>query len=35
MNYFVVLLAIDLFVALMFAVRFLDMIWPQDQARSE
>ena len=35
MNYFVVLLAIDLFVTLMFAVRFLDMIWPQEKARSE
>lgn len=33
MNYFVVLLAIDLFVTLMAAVRIVDMVWPQSKAR--
>lgn len=35
MNYFVVLLAIDLFVTLMTIVRFVDMIWPSSKARIE
>ena len=35
MNYFVVLLAIDLFISLMFTVRFFDMIWPQKKAKSD
>jgi hypothetical protein len=33
MNYFVVLLAIDLFVALMSVVRMVDVVWPQSKAR--
>ncbi len=33
MNYFVVLLAIDLFVTLMSIVRLADMVWPQSKAR--
>jgi outer membrane protein assembly factor BamB len=33
MNYFVVLLAIDLFITLMSVVRLVDMVWPQSKAR--
>jgi outer membrane protein assembly factor BamB len=33
MNYFVVLLAIDLFVTLMSIVRMVDMIWPQSKSQ--
>jgi hypothetical protein len=35
MNYFVVLLAIDLFVTLMTLVRIADMVWPTSKARME
>ncbi len=35
MNYFVVLLAIDLFVTLMSAVWMFDLMWPKDKARIE
>jgi hypothetical protein len=33
MNYFVVLLAIDLFVKLMSVVRIVDMLWPKAKSR--
>ena len=33
MNYFVVLLAIDLFVSLMSTVRIIDMMWPQAKSK--
>lgn len=35
MNYFIVLLAIDLFVTLMSAVWIIDMIWPKSKAGVE
>jgi hypothetical protein len=35
MNYFVVLLAIDLFVTLMYVVSIVDRMWPRSSARTE
>jgi hypothetical protein len=35
MNYFIVLLAIDLFITLMILVRTIDMLWPMSRAKIE